>query len=526
MMLYSRVLVLILSTVFASPVFAMEAPEQDNRAQTNVRPTSPTQQKSLFVSKWEKVRAYAEARIRENEATLKGLKENPEEELKVWYPSTPGVRKNTNLKDPKLTDAFQKGVEADIKFFKSLIKDTPNAFHSSIDELLCSLYNERFILDELSKSRSLSELEKDDRKFYSYALNKLKPFQFGWFEYIEASIVPDKKNSKKFKIYLEKMSDLYSKKISQFRDDFSCIQEEYSLPMRAVSKVLTEIDNSGNTSMKTTSDLLKKSSLFQSQGELSLDNLKELKPLAQAHANSSALFRLYTTPAIIELLNKQYPRQKNIEIDVPHKDKVESKRESETIQTEKQEEKLLKTATLKENSEAQQKNEAVSPSSSFPQTPTEEIEANASTTVTNPETKLSDKSKKTTLQLRQQRKEERKAQQLRAKKWCQEIFEEHLKRGDYSSHRALISDFNWITDLGNPNITMTYESIRNKLENLVKVKNGSGSRRSFFIRNTSSNKPIACYFHEPHPDKAIRIEKWRTNMVEAFKEVGYLVDAT
>ncbi|MBM3468287.1 MAG: hypothetical protein FJX71_02500 [Alphaproteobacteria bacterium] len=127
----------------------------------------------------------------------------------------------------------------------------------------------------------------------------------------------------------------------------------------------------------------------------------------------------------------------------------------------------------------------------------------------------------TELERKRLRRAQREEQQRRAKEWVQQRHAEHLKEADLTTNRELVSTFKWMNDIINPEITLTYQSIVEKLRQIASVKNGEGSRRHFVIYDTPLGRPVACFYHEPHPDQAVRIERWRESISEALKKAGY-----
>jgi hypothetical protein len=242
----------------------------------------------------------------------------------------------------------------------------------------------------------------------------------------------------------------------------------------------------------------------------------KLKNLAIEYGKFDCLYRQFRTPVMIAILEKQYPVEKKEEsIIVPSGNKTENQDMAKTPGTEIQGTLKIKEEATLETQQTQQ--DAQHSIDALSTTLTE----SSSEVVTKMKEGATVAAKLTLLDLRKQRRAEKEEQQRRAKLWSGQLYEDHLSMADLQGNRDLTSEFDWMNKIINPDITITYQSIQGKLNSLATIKNGSGSRRHFLIKNTPAGRPIACYFHEPHPDIAVKIEKWRENISETLKKAGY-----
>lgn len=82
----------------------------------------------------------------------------------------------------------------------------------------------------------------------------------------------------------------------------------------------------------------------------------------------------------------------------------------------------------------------------------------------------------------------------------------------------------WILDLVQDRARVTYAEMEPTLKRLGKIKNNTGSLRTFTFHQTPSGKLTVIFFHEPHPDdgRGIQDPCYVKPIVNGFERAGYV----
>lgn len=506
---------LFLALVIGKSALAME-PSFESSGHQSGFPVLQVHEQDEFSSACLKVRALLEARIDENNRVIYELQNNFQEAIKglvlaKW--------RNTPQKINALQQICEKVFIATLKtentLFDSLIKTKLIKFNNSIDDFLSLLFfdgmNMQRNIQLDSMTGNLKDMIQDDLRCFRYIIKKLSPYQAGWFNYIKVST--DLRTNGTFTVNSGEMVDLWRKNLKKFTSDLSFLNIQDS-------NYVTETINTHCTNIYTNS-LLLLNELDETVKKKSPPNdLKiAIENLAKEYGKMDVLFRQFKNPAVISHLNQQYEKKKIAQnsVNTAHEPTSNEVLEVKVIECQEKAQEVQPPEIQPEEQEILPllvTNNAVV-SEEHPQKenlvplkiPSEDV--------------ISKKSKLTESELKKQRRAEKAAQQLRAKAWCQQLYQDQLNKTDFIKNHDLTSDFKWMNDIINPDITITYSSIKGKLDNLTKIKNGAGSRRHFLLSDVPVGRPVACFFHEPHPDLAVKIEKWRFSIAEALKKAGY-----
>lgn len=511
-----------------------------------------------FTLNWLKVQARLEARIDENQGLINRIQNNFDEEIKVLVHIK---RRNTAEKLLELKNSMQNDyvepLKNDIVFLSNLKNRDLKKFNSSVDDFLFHLYltcmdQKIYIKIKESSHPGRPDMINDDLTCFRYAIKKLSPYQLGWFSYLEASI--EEVQVGRYQVDFRPMQALYEKNFRQFQNEL----RKHTITEAANNHIFDTFIKHHSTLIEE-ADILDKNFLSSSKKNPDFDtNLPTVKKLASLYGNMNNIFRQFTSPAIIAHLSKQYPDEKKPEEkgkeisatpgNVTIKKQTPSKAKKSAIHKESEKKKV--------NQEAQHRHQGILPSLDITPLTTKQVidfwflkemlplrvfqdfmlfycQSHAQNAAASNFFEKRDmeniplegaltKPKLMVLDLKKQRRIEKVEQQRRAKEWSQQIYKDHLSKADLTSNHDLSSDFKWMNDIVNPDLTITYHSIVGKLSNLTTIKTASGgSRRYFLIKDAPIGRPVACYFHEPHPDEAVKIEKWRWSISEALKKAGY-----
>lgn len=512
-MLFRKLSLVVLSTLIVPSAFSMEVSSSDleEKEPSSISVKVQALEEDKFTRTWAKVQALLEARIEENKGILLRIEENFEQESKVLFPQFISSKKdNLGFNFPNAINESKKMVNDDIVFFDYLKNAQVSKFDSSLDEFLWLIHSKwvgmqsnielAYKKGKISRKNAICSYSKDDISFLRYAIKKLSPYQTGWFRYLEVFV----QVGRGMDYIFDEIKKLLSQNVLFFLKD-------------EVPKLLLSEEAVHYITHKLNMQCLTIMEKFLSLNieELSkADKEEALKNLAKTCAKINILFRQFTQPDVIKWLQEKYPRKK---------EEIVS---NDTALKTKKSKKPRKKRRNRTNAHPQSEKEEILPS--FPSNKpnvssltVEKEEGIASDNNKPSEKKPVSPPRLTALDLKKQRRAEKAEQQARAKEWAQRVYAEHLATANFTTNRDLIAEFEWMNDIINPDITLHYRSIIGKLNTLTTVKNGEGSRRHFIIYDTPIRRPIACYFHEPHPDEAVRIEKWRLSISEALKKAGY-----
>jgi hypothetical protein len=448
-----------------------------------------------FTAAWQKSQALLEARIDENVRTIKRFQENFEDEIQYWVPRK--QRKNAQ-QIATLNKDFQQelinNLQAEISLFEGWKNSNLTIFSPSVDNFLCLLYSDSCQLKRDEKMRSLNPiaevntLVKDDISCFRSIIKKLSPYQFGAFRYVEA--VTERSQDGKLVIDTKKFTKIVTDNLECF---LNIINEK--IQNTNVQDYITDNINSqfANFQQKLPNLLKQLDNLLKSHVSADVI-LLQINEIAFECAKIDFKYKCFLNPQMLAQLEKDHPD--------------EAAEQNTTIsEPEPPVQPIIETNQVPEQS-----------SNHTQQAAPEEMPASSSASTTS--TTVLER-KITALDLKKQRRAERKAQQKRAKEWSHQLYKDHLSQANLTTNQELISEFEWMNELIDPLITMTYKSIEGKLGNLTKIKNGAGSRRHFVITDAPIGRPVACFFHAPHPDQAVRNERWRLSISEALKKAGY-----
>jgi hypothetical protein len=443
-----------------------------------------TQEKDEFTRAWNKGQAMIDALIDEYQRDIIRIRDKFEDAIAFL----PKKRRDTSQKVAILKDKHQapwiKDYEHGVKTLTPLRNTNLVAFDDNVDELLFFLDRQCLGYEEAKATDpERAYLINDQLTCRRYIIKKLSPFQFGWFRYVKASYKHQDKGS------VDINFGLFDRLVAETRAEIQEIAN--SIPNPGVSNYIVKMSD-------TQFDVLQKN-IPALQEELKLVAplldpdiiFGKLAKLAMEYAKFDCLKRGFLNPSTIATLNSKFPVQDQAKV-TPSV--VLTPASPQQVAEPKAEPTLEKQDTL-----------TVLPK----------------TTPAAQEIKLPKEPKVSALDEKKQRRAAKIEQQRRAKVWVQQLYQAKLADADLATNRDLVSDFKWMNDLINPDITMTYQSIVGKLENLTKIKNGSGSRRHFIITDTPLGFPVACFYHSPHPDDPVKIEKWRLSITESLKKAGY-----
>lgn len=522
-----------------------------------------------FTRTWAKIQALADVRLEENKIILNLM--NSDCKLgyaRIYDLSLKQVDKLGNF--PALqVESLKSLIQHHAKILGFIKSSKIQEYDYDLDDFLAdnirTIYDMSVSLEKIKKPNRVTydgevvensnnmDLEyKDILKFLNYIINKLHPFQAGSFDYFKIYMDDFYKRENLSKAMkpeiiagaVQEMFQAAQAKIMTIPSTLSTLVERYLLNIR-IQKHIEE-------------ELCAQEKLWLSfvNVELSMPYLeptgvhKRAKILARFYARVDVFYRKCQRPEEINKLKLQFPDEDgekfvNIfksEPDTSIVDKPRQGKDMPGMQSKVKNKKMRKekipsphSSIESEKKDPEEKEGQLSPKDLSFKKPQDRLSAAKEPITTSPEEKLKVESQAINPQLilpslepkiteadrKRQRHVEKAEEQRRAREWARKVHADHLAHADLTTNRSLVADFAWMNDVINPDITMTYRSILGKLTKITTVKNDEGSRRHLIIYNTPIGHPIACYFHEPHPDEAVRIERWRLNLTEALKKAGY-----